>query len=80
MLFVLSTSHKVLANSLAFQRRLIHTYLQSVPHFDSLFLSTTFLCNFIFVFALAGKTCTHVSLIVFVFLYQVLWRILPFFF
>ena len=50
VIFVLSTGNKVLANSLLYQGCLIHIYLQDVPHFDSLTLSNTFLCNFLLVF------------------------------
>ena len=37
-----------------FRGCLIHIYLQDIPHFDSLILSNTFLCNFLFVFWLAA--------------------------
>ena len=71
MLFVLSTKHKVLSNSRAFQGLLIYIYLQDVPHFDYLIISNTFLCNFLSAFALAGNTCIHVSWIIFVLSYPV---------
>ena len=40
----------------AFKGCLIHIHLQDAPHFDSLILLNTFLCNFLLVFWLAIPT------------------------
>ena len=65
VIFVLSTGNKVLANSLLYQGCLIHIYLQDVPHFDSLTLSNTFLCNFLLVFCF-GWQLLHSCFLLFI--------------